>query len=273
MKRFYFLAILFVTVITMSGGTACFADAVTEHPAYLQALPELRLAGAYLDKFTPSNELNQELINTITEISAAAKEINLAGISDGKDFESHSQIEATINKAESYHEALKLLVKISKDITGTEKNDFADDLMKRVLGHIDTAIKNVESILAYSGFPGKHPAYLHALTDLRLAREYLDKITPDVALDNNELNAIGEINGAMDDINTAAIDDSKDIASFREVDVDLQRTSRYGKALELLNKTYEDIRREEVNGFAQSSQKQALRHINNAISIVKRAVK
>jgi hypothetical protein len=56
--------------------------------------------------------------------------------------------------------------------------------------------------------PGPHPAYLHALSDLRLARAYLDQIAwPPVQRD--EEHAIREIDAAIGEIKQASIDDGK----------------------------------------------------------------
>ena len=66
--------------------------------------------------------------------------------------------------------------------------------------------------------PGPHPAYLHALSDLRLARAYLDQIAwPPVQRD--EEHAIREIDAAIHEIKMASIDDGKNLEDHPPIDV------------------------------------------------------
>src|SRR5271170_956642 len=58
--------------------------------------------------------------------------------------------------------------------------------------------------------PGKHPAYLHALSDLRDARAHLEHFSGD-PVDQQEEHAIVEIDKAINEIKHAAIMDGKDI--------------------------------------------------------------
>lgn len=110
----------------------------------------------------------------------------------------------------------------------------------------------------------EHPIYLHALSDLRMARAYLDKLTPNEQLNAYETTAIDEINGAIKEIKDAAIDDGKNLTDHEAIDVKLEKTDRYTKVLELLNKVYADINREEDNAFANELKKKALQHVAKA---------
>src|SRR5512140_867828 len=59
--------------------------------------------------------------------------------------------------------------------------------------------------------PAKHPAYLHALTDLRTARAFLER-PANIVVKWDEKRAIKEIDDAIHQIKEAAIDDGKDIS-------------------------------------------------------------
>jgi tetratricopeptide (TPR) repeat protein len=110
---------------------------------------------------------------------------------------------------------------------------------------------------------GRHPAYLHALTDLRDARAHLDR--PDHGeLRDQEKKAIHEINDAINEIKKAAIDDGKDLNYHPAGDAHLDWPGRLHRAIELLDKAHNDIAREEDNGFAQGLQQRALGHIDRA---------
>jgi len=116
--------------------------------------------------------------------------------------------------------------------------------------------------------PGRHPAYLHALSDLRDARAHLDRLTPSDRLDREEEHAIREIDAAIGEIKRAAIDDGKDVADHMPVDAHMGRKGRYHKALELLDRAHHDISEREDDAFAHGLRHRALDHIDEAHRIV-----
>jgi len=118
---------------------------------------------------------------------------------------------------------------------------------------------------------GRHPAYLHALTDLRDARAHLQR--PDHGeLREQEKKAIHELDAAIDEIKKAAIDDGKDLNEHPPVDTRLDWPGRLHRAIELIDKAHNDIAREEDNRFAQGLQQRALEHIDKAHHHVEEAI-
>jgi hypothetical protein len=74
--------------------------------------------------------------------------------------------------------------------------------------------------------PGPHPAYLHALSDLRLARAFLDQIAwPPVQRD--EEHAIREIDAAIGEIKRASIDDGKNLEDHPPIDTRMRPDGRF----------------------------------------------
>jgi hypothetical protein len=120
--------------------------------------------------------------------------------------------------------------------------------------------------------PGRHPAYLHALSDLRDARAHLNQLAPSGKMDREEEHAMREIDAAIQEIRRAAIDDGKDISHHMPVDAHLQPAGRYHRALELLDKARNDVAREEDDRFAHGLRNRAVRHINEAQHIVARLI-
>ena len=96
------------------------------------------------------------------------------------------------------------------------------------------------SLAANADLPGKHPYYLHALSDLRAARWMLEHRPGDAAVSGQEDVAITEIDAAIGEIKHAAIDDGKDLHDHPVVDVPKDRPGRLHKALELLRNEGED---------------------------------
>jgi hypothetical protein len=121
---------------------------------------------------------------------------------------------------------------------------------------------------------GKHPAYLHALTDLRAARGHLEKcikITPVGA--HPEERAIQEIDAAIADIKKAGIDDGKDLNDHPPIDAKLDRPGLRHRAIELIDKAHADVNQEEDNKFAQGLQQRAFGHIDKAKQLVEAALR
>jgi hypothetical protein len=119
--------------------------------------------------------------------------------------------------------------------------------------------------------PREHPAYLHALTDLRHARAHLER--PDGGqLGAEESIAVREIDAAIGEIKKAAIDDGKNLNDHPMVDSHLDWPGRLHRAAELLKKAHSDVAEEEDNAFAQGLQHRALEHIDKAHHHVEEAI-
>ena len=117
----------------------------------------------------------------------------------------------------------------------------------------------------------EHPAYLHALTDLRHARAHLEKpANPLVKWD--EQKAIHKIDEAINDIKEASIWDGKNIDDHPPVDAGMDHKGRLHRAIELMRKARKDIEEHEDNGFGDHLRDRAIKHIDEAIHITKVAI-
>jgi hypothetical protein len=119
---------------------------------------------------------------------------------------------------------------------------------------------------------GSHPAYLHALSDLRAARAHLDHHDGG-ELRHEEKEAIHQIDAAIGEIKKASIDDGKDLNDHPPVDAHMDYPGRLHRAKELLEKAHQDISREEDNRFAQGLQQRAIEHIDKATHEVDEAIR
>jgi len=120
--------------------------------------------------------------------------------------------------------------------------------------------------------PGKHPAYLHALTDLRSARWLLEHRPGDARVSAHEDEAIGAIDAAIGEIKHAAIDDGKDIHDHPAVDAPAEYGGRLHRASEILHKTRNDVAREEDDPQLRGLRNRAVGHIDEAIHQTDRAI-
>lgn len=121
--------------------------------------------------------------------------------------------------------------------------------------------------------PEEHPAYLHALSDLRAARWLVShRAAENYAMSEDENLAINEINAAIGEIKHAAIDDGKDIDDHPAIDTRLNRSGRLHQAIELLHKVHSDIAREEDTPRARGLQHRALQHVDVATRAIERSL-
>src|SRR5580700_4385907 len=126
--------------------------------------------------------------------------------------------------------------------------------------------------VSFADEPGRHPAYLHALTDLRHARAHLENLAPTHHMDKEEEHAINEIDKAIDEIKRAAIDDGKNLNDHPPVDAGMDRTGRFRRAQELLDKAHNDIAREEDESSVRGLRDRALHRIDEAHHIVDKLI-
>jgi hypothetical protein len=127
-------------------------------------------------------------------------------------------------------------------------------------------------LVAHADLPGKHPFYLHALTDLRAARWCLEHRPGDAAVSGQEDVAIGEIDAAIREIKHAAIDDGKDIHDHPGVDLARDVRGRLHQARDLLRKVHSDVAREEDDPVVRGLRNRAVGHIDGAIRATEGAI-
>jgi hypothetical protein len=120
--------------------------------------------------------------------------------------------------------------------------------------------------------PGKHPAYLHALTDLRAARWNLEHRPGDAAVSSQEDVAIVETDRAIHEARTAAMEDGKNVEDHPAEDAHLDRPGRLHHALDLLRKAKDDVAREEDNPESRNLRNRIVEHVDLALEATKHAI-
>ncbi len=124
---------------------------------------------------------------------------------------------------------------------------------------------------AQAQVPGPHPAYLHALSDLRLARAYLNDNWTWEAVRQDDNHAIQEIDAAIREIKHAAIDDGKNLNDHPPVEGHLGPRDRFARANDLLARAHHDLDHAEDVPEARGLRDRALMHIDEAHNTVDRA--
>ena len=123
--------------------------------------------------------------------------------------------------------------------------------------------------------PGRHPAYLHALSDMRTAYWLIShRGTSDPVANANERRALNEIRAGYYEIRRAAIDDGKDVDMQPPADMTWgDRGGRLHHALDLLRDADNDAHHEEDDPTTRGLQRRAVQHINAAFNATSAAIR
>jgi hypothetical protein len=258
----------------------------SKHPAYLHALTDLRAARAFLER--PANVVVKwDERHAIKEIDDAIHEIKEAAIDDGKNISDHEPVDRP-TWGSRLDRSLELLGKARADVA--EEEDSPSSMVHRLritsLQHIANAERlvrdGIEDARALheappppppmGDKPGAHPAYLHALSDLRTARALLERPAHGADVKWDEKRAVGQIDAAIREIREASIDDGKPLNDHPPIDASLHHRDRIRSAAELLDKAAKDIEEREDNGFARGMRGRAVGHIREAVRFTREAV-
>ena len=126
---------------------------------------------------------------------------------------------------------------------------------------------------ANADMPGKHPYYLHALSDLRAARWLLNHRPGDAAVSGQEDEAIMQVDAAIAEVKKAAVEDGKDLWNHPPEDAHLNRAGRLHHAVELLQKARQDLAQEEDNPEARGLKQRSIEHVEHAIHATEHAIR
>lgn len=130
----------------------------------------------------------------------------------------------------------------------------------------------IAAMLAVAAPPGRHPRYVRARNDLRLAL-----LTLRVHDEPNVMRAVHaadhEIELAIREIDRAAVIDRRDIMDNPAVDAGLDRPGRFRKAMALVAGARGDIAAEEDNPRANAWRDVAFRHLDRAMEELRRAAR
>ena len=253
------------------------ADTPGDHPHYLHALSDLRQARAYVVGRDENNVMGDEM-DSLTHIDSAIHDIKGAAIDDGKNLRDHSPIDASLGHKDRLKRALTLIAAAHRDLSYEEDNSAALGWRHRAFGDVDAAYRADQRAIQAdyrddngNRNQGRHPHYLHALSDLRAARAYV------VGQDENnvmgdEMAALTHIDGAIGDIKGAAIDDGKNLHDHFPIDTSLRHKDRLKRALTLLTAAHQDLSFNEDNGAARGWRNRAFGDVDAATRAVRRAI-
>lgn len=138
--------------------------------------------------------------------------------------------------------------------------------------NLGIALFGMVAALAMADTPGRHPKYVRARSDLRLALLML-RVHDEPNVMHRVHEADHEIELAIQEIDRAAVIDRKDIVDNPPVDAHLDRSGRFRKAMELLAGARRDISSEEDNARANAWRDVAFRHLDRAMEELRAAAR
>ena len=262
---------------------APFAAAQFRHPAYLHARSDLRRATLFM-RIPDEPNVNRDMAIALEHTEHAIHELDDAARWDRKDLDDHPPIDTHIGRGGRFREIIRLLESARRDIEHEEDNPIAREWRNRAFRNIDDAIEVVRrggydkfrdeamSAPPPAPMPAVHPAYLHAISDLRYARALLYR--PDWGpVMRDQRAAVDEIDHAIGEAKRAAIDDGKNPEDHPPIDRGLGWEGRFRKAMELLDSAERDLGQAETNGAAAGWRNAALGNVRNAKAFVGKAMR
>lgn len=264
------------------------------HPAYLRARSDLRRA-TLLMRIPDEPNVNRDMAAAIDFTDRAIRELDNAAVFDRKDIDEHPSIDLHLGRGSRFREMLRLLGSARHDIEHEEDNPRAREWRNRAFRNIDDAMALIQkggydklrdevgaaprppapvvaARIAPAPVPAIHPAYLHAISDLRYARALLFR--PDWRpVMHDQRAAVDEIDHAIAEAKRAAIDDGKNPDDHPPIDRGLGWEGRFRKAMELLDSSERDLAEAETNGAAAAWRNVALGNVRNAKAFVAKAMR
>lgn len=145
--------------------------------------------------------------------------------------------------------------------------------MKRKILFAAMVVSAAASLPALADEFGRHPLYLHALADLRMAAWQVEHRRPeDGQVSHQEQVVVHEIRAAIEDLQHAAWLDGKPVQWTAPRDAWLPREGRLHVAADLLRKVHGDVAREEDDPRSRPFQQHALAHVDAAFDAAEHAI-
>ena len=145
--------------------------------------------------------------------------------------------------------------------------------MKTIVRTAAFALPLLLSTLAMAQMPGRHPHYIHALSDLRAAQWQIDHRRPeDGEIREDELVASDEVAAAIHSTSSAASADGKDLGWNPPPDAPAAYDGRLHAAIDLLRAARTDLALPEDDPMALRQQKLAILRVDAALHAAQRAI-
>ena len=145
--------------------------------------------------------------------------------------------------------------------------------MKKIVLGAAFALPLLASSLAMADEAGRHPHYIHALSDLRAAQWQIDHRRPeDGEVREDEQVSSDEVAIAIRSVTDAAYREGKDLGFQPPPDAPMAYGGRLHAAIDLLRAAHNDLAMPEDDPGARAQQHAALLRVDAALHAAQRAV-
>jgi len=145
--------------------------------------------------------------------------------------------------------------------------------MKNIILGAALALPLLASTLAMADEAGRHPHYIHALSDLRAAQWQIDHRRPeDGEVREDEQVSSDEVALAIRSVTDAAYREGKDLGFQPPPDAPMAYGGRLRAAVDLLRAAHADLALPEDDPVARGQQHAALLRVDAALHAAQRAV-
>ena len=145
--------------------------------------------------------------------------------------------------------------------------------MKKIVLGAAFALSLLASTWAAADEAGRHPHYIHALSDLRAAQWQIDHRRPeDGEVREDEQVASDETSIAIRAVTDAAVREGKDLGFQPPPDAPLAYGGRMHAAVDLLRAAHADLAMPEDDPVARGQQHAALLRVDAALHAAQRAI-
>ncbi len=145
--------------------------------------------------------------------------------------------------------------------------------MKTIFLGAALALPLLASTLATADEPGRHPHYIHALSDLRAAQWQIDHRRPeDGEVREDEQVSSDEVAIAIRSVTDAAYREGKDLGFQPPPDAQMAYGGRLHAAIDLLRAAHNDLALPEDDPVARGQQHAALLRVDAALHAAQRAI-
>lgn len=144
--------------------------------------------------------------------------------------------------------------------------------LRATLALVPLLVAGLTPLASHADEKGHHPAYLHALSDLRTARTLIAERGGDAKVSVEEKYAIEHLDKAIGEVTEAAKRDGKNIKEEPKVDVKPDHAGNLHHADELLTRARKDISEKEDDAQTVVIRDRALVSIDAALQSTHKAI-
>ena len=144
--------------------------------------------------------------------------------------------------------------------------------LTRTMMHLLPLVLAASPFAAIADEAGHHPAYLHALSDLRTARSLIEARGGDARMGGEEHAAVAHLDEAITEVTAAATHDGKNVGMKEPTDEKIDRAGKLHRAEDLMSAARKDLLEREDDPTTRAMRDHAVAHLDDALKATHNAI-